>query len=114
MAGNAVRLIVASGASARCVGLGKRRKADRSRPNELCDMRRCFLSKCPVASSAAAIPQRRKSLFLTRFASKVYLIHRRDKLRASKIMADRVLAHEKIEPIWNTVVTNTFRMKRAR
>jgi thioredoxin reductase (NADPH) len=46
-----------------------------------------------------------EALFLTRFASKVYLIHRRDALRASKIMADRVLACETIEPIWNTVVT---------
>src|ERR671934_151653 len=46
-----------------------------------------------------------ETLFLTRFASKVYLIHRRDKLRASQIMADRVLANSKIEPIWNAVVT---------
>ncbi|MDX1681395.1 MAG: FAD-dependent oxidoreductase, partial [Akkermansiaceae bacterium] len=42
--------------------------------------------------------------FLTRFASKVYLIHRRDELRASQIMADRALSHDKIEPIWNTEV----------
>jgi len=43
--------------------------------------------------------------FLTRFASKVYLIHRRDKLRASKIMADRVLANPKIDPVWNSTVS---------
>ena len=46
-----------------------------------------------------------EALFLTRFASKVYLIHRRDKMRASKIMADRVMASKNIEPIWDTVVT---------
>lgn len=46
-----------------------------------------------------------EALFLTRFAKKVYLIHRRDELRASKVMADRLLAEEKVEPIWNTQVT---------
>ena len=42
--------------------------------------------------------------YLTKFASKVYLVHRRDKLRASKIMAERVLANAKIEPVWNSAV----------
>ncbi len=47
-----------------------------------------------------------EALFLTRFCSKVTLIHRRDELRASKIMRDRVLAHEKIVTEWNQVVTD--------
>jgi thioredoxin reductase (NADPH) len=47
-----------------------------------------------------------EALFLTKFASKVTLIHRRDSLRASKIMADRVLSHPKIEPMWNSQVVD--------
>ena len=45
-----------------------------------------------------------EALFLTRFCSKVTLIHRRNELRASKIMADRTLAHEKITPLWDSAV----------
>lgn len=46
-----------------------------------------------------------EALFLTRYASRVRILHRRDKFRASKILQDRVFANEKIEVLWNTVVT---------
>jgi thioredoxin reductase (NADPH) len=46
-----------------------------------------------------------EALYLTRFGSVVYLIHRRDSLRASKIMQERVHAHAKIKPVWHSAVT---------
>ena len=46
--------------------------------------------------------------FLTRFASKVYVVHRRDSLRASKIMQERAMANAKIEFLWNTVITEVL------
>ena len=49
-----------------------------------------------------------EATFLTRYASKVYLVHRRDKLRASKIMQEKAFKNEKIEFIWNTGVEEIF------
>jgi thioredoxin reductase (NADPH) len=46
-----------------------------------------------------------ESLFLTRFAKKVYLVHRRDEFRGTKILQKRVLSNEKIEPVYDTIVT---------
>jgi thioredoxin reductase (NADPH) len=45
-----------------------------------------------------------EAIFLTRYASHVYVIHRREKLRASKILQDRAFAHDQIEFVWNTVI----------
>ena len=49
-----------------------------------------------------------EALFLTKFARSVTVVHRRDTLRASKIMADRALAHEKIKFIWNSGVEDVL------
>jgi class 3 adenylate cyclase len=47
--------------------------------------------------------QLNEAMFLTRFAAKVYVIHRRDELRATKILQERAFANEKIEFVWDTV-----------
>src|SRR5207247_5289683 len=52
-----------------------------------------------------------EATYLTRFASMVYLVHRRDTLRASKVMAARTLTHPKIKPVWSSVVTDVLGAK---
>src|SRR5205807_2527538 len=49
-----------------------------------------------------------EATYLTRFASTVYLVHRRDTLRASKVMAARTLMHKQIKPVWDSVVTEVL------
>lgn len=49
-----------------------------------------------------------EATYLTKFASKVYIIHRRDQLRASKIMQERALSNKKIEMVWDTIVTDVL------
>lgn len=98
-------LIVASGASARYLGLpGERQLVGHGLTScATCDG--AFYRNVPVCVVGGGDSAAEEAIFLTRFASKVYLIHRRDALRASAIMAKRVLDNPKIEPVWNSVVS---------
>ena len=62
-----------------------------------------FYRQMEVAVIGGGDSAAEEALFLTRFASKVYLVHRRNSLRASKIMADRATTHAKIQPVWDSV-----------
>jgi len=98
-------LIISSGASARWLGLPRERAFVGHGLTSCATCDGAFYRNVPVAVVGGGDSACEEASFLTRFASKVYLIHRRDKLRASKIVAERALANPKVEPVWNSAIT---------
>tara|TARA_B100000965_G_scaffold403625_1_gene432252 strand:+ start:344 stop:1267 length:924 start_codon:yes stop_codon:yes gene_type:complete len=98
-------VIVATGAAPRHLGLEGEEKLIGHGLTSCATCDGAFYRDVPVAVIGGGDSACEEATFLTRFASKVYLIHRRDELRASKIMAERALDNEKIEPVWNSQVT---------
>jgi thioredoxin reductase (NADPH) len=100
---HAKTVIIATGASPRMTGIPGEKELYGGKGVTTCaTCDGAFYRKMDVAVIGGGDSAAEEALFLTRFASRVYLVHRRDSLRASKIMADRALSHPKIHLVWDS------------
>jgi len=105
-------VIIASGASAKYIGIESEQKLMGRGVSACATCDGALYRDVPVAVVGGGDTAMEEALFLTRFASKVSLIHRRNEFRASKIMSDRVLNHPKIEIHWDSVVEEVLDVSR--
>src|SRR5262249_38300267 len=98
-------IIIASGASHRHLGLDSERKLENKGVTyrATCDGAPPIFRNQPLVVVGGGDSACEEAIYLTRFGASVHLVHRRDQLRASKIMADRALDNPKIKPIWDSV-----------
>ena len=106
-------VIIATGAGHRHIGLESEAKLERKGVTycATCDGALPMFRNQPLVVVGGGDSACEEATYLTRFGSIVYLVHRRDQLRASKIMAERALANPKIKPIWDSVVTEVLDVK---
>ena len=102
---NTKTVIISTGAQARWLGLDNEAKFQGHGLSACATCDGFFFKDKEVAVIGGGNSAAEEALFLTKFATKVYLVHRRDKLRAEKILQDRLKQNSKIEFIWNSEVT---------
>jgi thioredoxin reductase (NADPH) len=105
-------VIIATGATANWIGLDNELRLAQIGGGvsacAVCDGALPIFRDQPLAVVGGGDSAMEEGTYLTKFASKVYLIHRRDELRASKIMQERFLSKDNVEPLWNKVVVDVL------